>query len=208
MDIALSAGVFIICAWFCARFLRRSPSPRRHALDKCVPSAACFALSLYSLFSASPYSAWRVLLCAGLFVCALGDWVLEFHFIPGAALFASAHLCFASAFVALGGFTPNILCIVLLPVVLCAVFVRFMLKSARLGSAALYLIYIAAISLMTAYAANCGALFLIGALLFVLSDSILGLRIFGRIKGKYLSYLIMISYYLALYLFALGSLYG
>ena len=207
MDILLCLVVLGISAWFCVQFVQNRHAPRIHALCKCVPSISCGLLSLYGWLNHASGCTGGILLCCGLVLCAAADWALEFRFVPGVALFMASHLCFVAAFTLMSGKGPNLLCFVIFLAIL------YLLLSLvkHSGSSALPVLplaaYIALISLMTASAFNCGVLFAVGALLFVLSDALLGAHLFGRIKGAYVGWAIMVPYYLALYLFALGCVF-
>ncbi|MBQ6646425.1 MAG: hypothetical protein IJM56_07075, partial [Clostridia bacterium] len=54
----------------------------------------------------------------------------------------------------------------------------------------------------------CGTLFSIGALLFVFSDALLGARIYAQISFRYSGTAVMVLYYAALYLLALGCAFN
>ena len=207
MTYALSCLVFCIGAYFCWRFLRVDTSPRKKALYKCAPSAACCALSFYALLAVRGFSLPGDLLCAGLLVCTAADWALEFRFLPGAALFSAAHLLFILAFCFSAGWTPNFWLLAIFLIVLYTL-ILLVRPAGSAASPRMIYAYIFFISLMASYAAKSGWVFTLGALLFMNSDLLLGLRLFKRISGPSLGWAIMVPYYLALYLFALGSLYS
>ncbi len=206
MTYALSVLVFLFGAYFCWRFLRVDASPRKKALNKCAPSAACWALSLYALLSARGFSLPGALLCAGLFVCTAADWALEFAFLTGAALFSLSHLMFILAFCFYAGWLPSFWMLGLSLLILYTL-IRLVQQEGEKTPSRMIYAYVFFISLMASYAAKSGWIFTLGALLFMNSDLLLGLRLFKRLSGPSLGWAVMVPYYLALYLFALGSLF-
>ena len=205
-DIVLAAAVFLPGAWFCRLYLSGQGKSRARAAIKCAPTAGCFLLALYALGSGGVNALFQGLMCAGLLVCVFADWVIEFKLMPGAVLFGCAHLCFIAAFALKSGGSASWTCLILLAGALAGLFLYAQKKGKSSLPAAPFAAYIALICLMAALAVNCGALFGIGALLFVASDTLLGLRLFGKISFPHSGTAVMVSYYLALYLFALGSL--
>ena len=203
----ISGAALILCAVFCILFLRGGQKKSVHALIKCVPGFSCFLLALAGMFLRSGFTGARAVLCIGLLICTAADWMLEYSFVPGTSLFMLAHLCFICAFISIGGFVPVVWAFVALSVVLYVLFLRFRRKGASPSPALLPAAYILLISLMAAFAFNCGALFAIGALLFVFSDALLGARIYAQISFRYSGTAVMVLYYAALYLLALGCVF-
>lgn len=208
MDIALCIVVFALGAWFCLLFLRGRKPPRTQALYKCIPSFGCALLALYGALPSGFSDVGGAVLCAGLLLCAAADWVLEFRFLPGAMLFMLAHLFFIAGFVLTGSKVPNIICLIIVAAILYLLLALVRQVGEPKQPTLPLIAYIAVISLMAAYAFPRGALFAIGALLFIQSDALLGARLFGTVKGKAVSVSIMVPYYLALYLFALGCVFS
>ena len=161
---------------------------------------------MYALCKGSENTLFLGLLSAGLLLCVIADWVIEFRLMPGAALFGCAHLCFIAAFALRCGGAASWPCLILLTGTLMGLFLYVQSKGKSSIPALPFAAYIALICLMASIAVKCGAWFAVGSLLFVVSDALLGLRLFGKIKIPHSGALVMATYYLALYLFAIGTL--
>ena len=204
MKLTVSLTALFLIALFYILYIRRRTSGAVKAIIKCVPTLSAFGLALYGALGAGA-QVYVWLICLGLTFCVAADYVLEFRFIPGAALFALAHVCFIVAFF-LGG-APG-LCSVLLAVclflILCTLFLRFQSNKPAGTPMAVFLLYAAVLSLMAGASAAMHACFFAGAMLFVVSDTLLGLRLFHVLRPRSTGIILMASYYLALYLIALG----
>lgn len=157
--------------------------------------------ALYAALMGLPASGW---ILAGILLCALADVVLELRFRAGMAAFALGHLCYIAGFSARGGLgAVNLICWVL---GLCWL-VYYVNRVAReSGETRLpFLGYGAVISAMLASALTAGPLALAGALLFVVSDSLL---LYGLMKGRPrgMGVAIMVTYWGAQYLIGVSSL--
>ncbi len=201
----LSALAFV----FFILFVKTRKKGRLKALFKCVPGFLALTVALLGILFEIPADSGRLpawFIVAGLALCVAADWALEFDFIKGAALFGAAHCLFISAFYLKGGLNIyNALCFALLCGVTGVLFCVFRhKKSARLPFAALAA-YAGVLSLMAALAFGCGASIAAGAVLFVLSDALLCLRLFGAKLPRGADYVLMGTYYAALFLFAFGA---
>jgi uncharacterized membrane protein YhhN len=183
---------------------------RQVYLLKPLTTALILLLALQA--SASVNAAYKGFIVAGLFFSLVGDVFLMLPddlFIPGLASFLAAHLCYIAAFSARAGFQaswPG-----LLPFLLYAA-VMLILLWPHVGKARLpVLAYMAAILVMGWQAleqrqvsSQPGALFALGgALLFILSDSVLALNRFRR-PFPSAQAIILVAYYAGQWLIALS----
>jgi uncharacterized membrane protein YhhN len=157
----------------------------------------------------------RWLLGGALAASAVGDVLLELKglFIPGLGAFLAAQLCYAALFARdwpgrerLDARQHALLGLVF---VLCAALLAWLWPGLG-GLAAPVLVYIAALTVMAAAAIGASRRFppiAWGALLFVVSDSLIGV---GRFRGPLPmgEYLVWATYYIAQCLLALGFLRG
>ena len=192
----------LIAVPFYVLFMREKETGAKKAVYKCVPGFLTLLTGLWFLLSGKVTAA-NALIAAGLLICAAADWILEFRFLPGMALFAVAHLCFIGAFVSGGshGFS-TVLYFALLFAAMCTLFILFRNNKPENLPFAVFFAYAAVLALMAAFAFGCNVLIISGALLFVCSDTLLGLRLFGVWKGHVMSWILMGAYYSALFLFA------
>ena len=143
---------------------------------------------------------WLVL--AGLVVCSIADGVLCVHFIAGGATFVLGHILYMVAFCMMK--SPNwqcaivFLCLMGLPIV-AMTRVRSVLGSKYV----LILVYATILCLMVALASIQAPLFLAGAILFAVSDVLLGCLSFTRWK-KQMDYISLAMYYLGQFLLGLA----
>lgn len=145
-------------------------------------------------------------LFAGLAVCAAADVALDLHFRLGMAAFALGHLCYIAAFLLLAPLKP------LSVAVYVALVLAVMLASRRLAGQmkepiAPFRLYALVIFAMLALAIGLRPLTAIGALLFVISDSLIFYR-FVRPAGRFNSNACMLLYYSAQYLLALSTVFS
>lgn len=153
-------------------------------------------------------STYTKLILSGLFFCMLGDGLLHW-FIVGLTAFLIGHLFYLSAFTTRWQFSAFRLCL-LIPLVCYAVYMGWKLhlgleSGGHSNLSAPIILYMIAIMLMGFFAIMSGNLkAAIGALLFVISDSILSWNMFIS-KVSYSEVLIMSTYYTAQFLIA-GSI--
>ncbi|XP_045778685.1 lysoplasmalogenase isoform X2 [Maniola jurtina] len=184
-----------VCVYFVAG--GGAPSPSAAAL-KCAPVLCLLLCVLLATRAAAGYAR-RV--CAGLALSALGDALLVWpqHFVAGMAAFAAAHVAYICAF----GLRPR----------------RALLGAALLGGALAYARLVPAPGalrpLVPAYALLLSAMAWrgaarpgaqrAGALLFLLSDAILGYSLFAE-PLPHAQVLVMSTYYLGQLGIALSAL--
>jgi uncharacterized membrane protein YhhN len=162
-----------------------------------------------------------LLLAAALFFCMLGDVGMEIDLVPGIGMFLLAHILYTSNFlwhsIILGPSLTTILlgagCMVL-GIVFVILFIRY-LKAAGpeippfiLRAGSLYFIIICAtlstsLLLWQSTPVTLGYLPVLGALIFIISDSFIGVNEFRRKISRHEFY-IMPTYYVAIFLLALS----
>ncbi|MGZ9585591.1 lysoplasmalogenase [Paenibacillus marinisediminis] len=142
----------------------------------------------------------------GLFFCMLGDGFIEWSFVAGLSAFLIGHLFYAGAFLTRWRFSwPRFLTII--PIAVYFFFMWSELQSAlKLNNEEVLLIpvlcYMIAISVMGWLSIMTGNKWaIIGGLLFMVSDSILGWNMFVS-DVAYADTLIMVTYYSAQFLIA------
>ena len=148
----------------------------------------------------------RLLILAGLAVCAIADTVLDLHFLAGTAAFGLGHICYCASYLLAErpGWGSFALFLVL-TVALGALYPKLKKLSAP-ESALPYLLYGLLISLMLALALPQKPVLLLGAVLFVLSDCLLLFLIIQKISSKAYDYTCLGAYYLAQFLIAASVL--
>jgi uncharacterized membrane protein YhhN len=146
-----------------------------------------------------------LMIMIGLFVCAVADVVLDRHFLAGTVAFGLGHICYCAAY--LLSAKPGIGSLILFLVMAGIMMILYpKLKEFSAPNSALpYLGYAWLISAMLALALPQRPLVLAGALLFVLSDSMLLARIVRKITSKKYNYLCLGIYFLAQFLIAASA---
>jgi uncharacterized membrane protein YhhN len=175
----------------------------------------------YVLLARPSDSVFYILLAIALVFCALGDVMMEKDLVPGIGMFLIAHLFFTGSFLlqsGITGITPDALgffgVFVGLMVMYVFVFIRYLRSSGPeipdfiLKAGTLYFVLIgvtlsSAVLLWLTTGVAQGLFPVIGALFFVISDSLIAIREFHHeISNDEL--LVMPTYYLAIYLLSLS----
>ena len=178
-------------------------------------SAVIFALIF------RPPTLFTILLAAALVFCTLGDVGMEIDLVPGIGMFLLAHILFTTNFlwrssVAMITTIPLSLMAISMVVGLLYVFmlIRYLRSSGPeippfiLRAGSLYFIIIVAtfstsVLLWQTTGALLGYIPVIGALVFIMSDSFIGINEFHHKISRHEFY-IMPTYYLAIFLLSLG----
>ncbi len=204
MERILFLAVLLLTALFYLWYMRFHGASRRKALIKSVPGLLAFGYALFGVFRNG--SAPGCLITFGLLACSIADYVLEFAFLPGIAAFAGAHVLFTAGFMLMekAGLL-QVLFFTLLFFTLFALFHRNRQKTPKQLPFLVFVLYAALLSLMAALSLSAGPWYAAGALLFVFSDGILGLRLFGIFRNRLLDWILMAAYYLALLFLAAGN---
>ena len=143
-------------------------------------------------------------LFAGLVVCAAADVALDLHFRLGMVVFALGHACYITAFLLLAPVQP--VSIAVYAVLLLVVLLAGRRLAAHMTEPVLpFQLYGAVISAMLALAIGLRPMTAIGAVLFVISDSLIFYR-FVRPAGRVNDAACILLYYSAQYLLALSTL--
>lgn len=174
-------------------------------LVKCIP-----IISLAVLVITSPQANRFIFL--GLLFSAGGDIALDLdrnrYFVHGLGLFLVAHIFYVAAFsqsFSSTRLTEPLILVVISVLAIYAIAMSLLLRP-KLGNLAVAVyLYIAIITVMGISASFRSLWVLVGALIFMLSDSLIAINKFLQpIPGS--SYWIMITYYLAQYLIAKGAI--
>ncbi|MCR4576968.1 MAG: lysoplasmalogenase [Clostridiales bacterium] len=197
--------LMLIAALFFVLYMTSREKGFLKTVYKCVPTACACILAVYLAIKGNA-DAGKYLAVSGLALCVFADAVLEHALIPGAALFGAAHVCFILYHVlARSHGIACAVCFVLVFTLLCLLFV--ISKEDKPQQAPLwgFVLYAFLLALMTAMSIDGGPWLALGGLLFAFSDTVLFLRMFGKLSGRAYSWLLMGAYYLALFLIATGS---
>jgi uncharacterized membrane protein YhhN len=145
--------------------------------------------------------------------CAIGDTLLaipfKHHFVAGLSAFLVAHLILLVALLPHRKFAPKLAIPISILASLIAVSAVFILnKSGALFWPVLaYICVIACMALMAILASHKSSLLLVGALIFTISDLLIGLNRFV-VEIPYQHQLIMMTYYTAIYCLTIGLIKG
>lgn len=214
---AIGFWIFALIASYLKETTQK-PFPARTVI-KMIPA---FLAALSVLLNPS-LTLFYVLLMVALVLCGLGDIGMEYNILPGLGLFLLAHFVFVGNFlfhsvlfgpsaVSLGAFVACV-AVMMIYVIL---FRRYLKSSSQaipaslLGAVGFYAITISltlstALLLWLTSGVFLGFVPFVGAFLFVLSDSLIGIREFHHhFRLEWAS--VMITYYLAIFLLSLSAL--
>jgi uncharacterized membrane protein YhhN len=191
-------------------YYKRSLRPVVGALFKALGTACALVIALVAALRIDP----RCFVCVAalaLHLCA--DYALEFSFPLGVGFFLAGHACYIAYFCQVYGLTASHALCLLGFLVMLAVFLYRCRKAAG-KQLPLFIFYGAVLCLMTASAVgggifshtSGGMLAAAGASLFFFSDALLLYRILYPVSNS-VSWVIMITYYLAQLLMATSCLY-
>lgn len=167
---------------------------------KCGATAMAALVALLGCLKGGVPAHWLVF--AGLIVCTVADGVLCVRFIEGGAIFVLGHILYMIAFCM--AHRPNWQCaIVFLCLAGVSVAVITRLRAMLGGKFALILAYAMILCLMVALASVQAPLFLAGAVMFAVSDVLLGCLSITRWK-KQMDYVSLALYYLGQFLLGLA----
>lgn len=144
------------------------------------------------------------LIALGIAVCAAADVILEIRFKAGMLVFALGHICYIASFVMMGGINHLSILVYALLIVMIAVVTQKLKKSLDEPYTP-YLLYSLIIAAMFSLALAQPLTAALGALLFVISDSLLFLGIIKE-KPKVSHTAVISTYYLAQFLLALSTI--
>ena len=189
-------------------------------LIKIIPAA--LAVVFFLMFRNSD-ALFYFLFSLALAFCALGDFGMEVNLLPGLGMFLIAHIVFTVNFiiqslmigvteVSLGAF--GIVFIVMLIYIL--MFKRYlqtseketpkpMLQAVNVYALLISLTLSTSVLLWFASSIVLGYIPIVGAILFIISDTMIGIREFHH-DFKYQNYLVYSTYYLAIFLLSMSVL--
>lgn len=188
-------GAFAIVIAFIYTFLHAFLPSSLEVLIKIMPLLILLALVLST--KRSTYKKWLLL---GLFFCMLGDAAIGFYFLAGLVLFLIGHIFYIIAFSKIRMKKPPTFIIALLLLygaAMLTLFITTVVSSNDYLLAIAVTCYIAAILTMglAAFATPIRALH-IGALFFIVSDSVLAFNLF-IIDVPFEHEIVMLTYYIA-----------
>lgn len=191
-----------------AFYLIRKPDPkltdRQKAALKIIPTSLCACLALYGALTGGQASSWFLFL--GLCVCAAADWLLEFVFFKGMACFGAGHILYCVGYLLAGGLSVRSLVVFVL--LFGAILVLYSRLRSRLENAPLYLCYAVVLCAMAALASSRQSFLMIGGLLFVISDCMIGIGMAMGKKGRFYDICILVTYYAAQFLIACSTVFA
>ncbi len=182
--------------------LKADAPTKKTTLLKGATTCVAGGLALYSAISSG--AAYAYLVSAALFLCALADMLLERYFVPGMGVFALGHAFYISAFIIKGSFNLySVLVFVLLALFVYALYLWAKKQTDK--SIAPFALYALVLMFMLSQAFFSVPIAAVGAVLFVISDSLIGLRLVKK-AGKHNDVICISLYYAAQYLMALSAI--
>ena len=224
----MSLVIFGIIFWILAIItivLKSSESLKSNTgLVKLVKPIPALAAAVFTIYMNLPAPAlFYILLAVALVLCALGDIGMEINILPGLGLFLFAHIFYTTDFIVqsvTNGVTMIPLTVfgIVLVIMLGYIFFyqRYLkttqkeVEPALLNAVNIYALMISltlstSLLLWLTSGILLGFIPFIGAIFFVLSDSIIGIREFHH-DIKNAEIIILSTYYLAIFLLSLGAL--
>lgn len=169
---------------------------------KCGATAMAALVALLGCLKSGLPAHWVIL--AGLIVCTIADGVLCVRFIEGGAIFVLGHILYMVAFCLMR--RPNWQCAIVFLCLLGLTVAALTRIRSLLGSKyVLILAYAMILCLMVSLASIQAPLFFVGAVLFAVSDILLGCLSFARWKTQ-MDYFSLGLYYLGQFLIGLAVL--
>ncbi len=203
MTFAIGTAFLLMCVFYLLyQRMKRTPGTSK-ALQiavKCAATAMAAVAALVGCLQNGTPAHWVLL--AGLVACTAADGILCVHFMAGGTAFALGHVLYMTAFCLMRRPDWHSLILFLcLASLAAAVFIRF---RRRIGPRLPFLCAYAAVLIMMVTLASAQApLYFSGALLFALSDALLGWLLTGG-SQVWLDYLSLGTYYLGQFLLGLA----
>ena len=221
----MSLEIYGVIFWVCAVItivLKSSESLKaRTGLIKIIKPIPALAGAVFIILTQPSASLFYPLLAVALVLCALGDIGMEINILPGLGLFLFSHIFYTVNFVwqstLLGLQTmPLVIFAVCLAVMLIYIFLfqRYLktttkdVEPALLKAVSVYALMISltlstSLLLWISSGTLLGFIPFVGAIFFVFSDSVIGIREFHH-DIKNVEILILTTYYLAIFLLSLA----
>ena len=201
----------LVCFAVCLPLFMYYKKTMRYHLAACYKSLGTLCSFLLALIAAVRLDP-RCSICAvALFLYAVADYLLEFHLMLGAGFFLAGHICNIAFFAGLASVSgTHLIFFLILFGFFAFVFYRWKKQIGR--QLPVFALYGVGLCLMSAFAAGCfsaqtlsGILIAVGGILFYFSDTLILRRILFP-TDRWISWIIMISYYAALLLFGIACL--
>lgn len=165
----------------------------------------CTALAVYGAAMNQNTGFW--FLAVGLFVCALADVLLGIHFLTGMGCFALGHVFYCIGCISVASPTlANALIFLILLLAILAI-LPWIRRHAGKRNVIPFIAYGVVLCGMLSLAMTQRPLLLSGAVLFVVSDGMLGYRIATDNKSRRYDYLCLGCYYFAQFLIGLSTVF-
>ncbi|TFF91809.1 lysoplasmalogenase [Candidatus Thorarchaeota archaeon] len=217
MDIVVYGVLFWV---FAIVFTMLRSTGRSGSLPATLTKATPALLAAIFAYLTGPSHLFHVLLMVALILCALGDIGMEYNIQVGLVVFLLAHMCYVGAF----GVQSTILGVTSLPIIgflvcLVALFSYVVLyhrylqtsetqtpliRAVDLYAITLSLTASTSLLLWLSWGTFLGFLPFLGALMFITSDSLIGIKEFHH-RFDYEEPLILGTYYLAIFLLSLSA---
>ncbi len=223
----MSLEIYSIIFWVCAVItivLKSSESLKtKTGLIKLVKPIPALAGAVFIIFTLPSASLFYPLLAVALVLCALGDIWMEINILPGLGLFLFSHILYTTNFAlqsTLLGFqlVPLVIFAGCLAIMFVYIFLyqRYlktttkevepaMLKAVNVYALMISLTLSTSLLLWLSSGVFLGFIPFVGAILFVFSDSVIGIREFHH-DIKNAEIIILSTYYLAIFLLSLGAI--
>ena len=221
MSLLLYSAAFWVVAIISSVLQDRYPDVGVKSYQTAVKAIPTLLALIYVFYTLPSGALFYVLLGIALFFCMLGDVAMEKDLIPGIGMFLFAHLFFTGNFLWQAiSLTPNLTNILI--AILCfggfvvyvIMYIRYLKSSGPeipdfvLKAGSFYFILISAtlstsLLLWLTTGAYWGFLPVVGAIFFIISDSIIALNAFHH-ELSHSELLIMPTYYLAIFLLSLN----
>ena len=195
-------GSSLLCLLICLPLFMYYKQIARIHLASLYKSTGTLCAAIPALVAAIKLDPRCYICFAGLVLCAIADYMLEFHELWGAGFFMAGHFCFISFFLQI---VPVSIVHLVTLIALAALFIFTLYRNRKQIGKALpsFAVYGSILCLMTASAIGCLSSFSVrsillaaGGSLFFISDFILLHRTIYT-AGKTVSWIIMITYYAA-----------
>ena len=202
----------LLCLGVCLPMFMYCKSGARYQLAAMYKSAGTLCALIPALVAALRLDPHCWICAAGIILCAVGDYLLEFNTLFGGAFFLAGHICYIAFIAHL--FPVSAVHIICLAVFIGILVYTFYKNRTLIGKQLPVLaVYGVILSVMSAFAVGAlssatiqGILIACGGALFFVSDYILLHRTLYT-AGKAVHWIIMITYYSAQLLFGISCLY-
>ena len=202
----------LLCLGVCLPMFMYYKSAAKYSLAAMYKSAGTLCALIPALVAAIRLDPHCWICAAGILLCAVGDYLLEFSTLLGGGFFLAGHICYIAFLIHL--FPVSAVHVICLAVFLGILVFTFYKNKTLIGKQLpVFAVYGVVLSVMAAFAVGAlasgttyGILIACAGALFFVSDYILLHRNLYT-AGKAVSWIIMITYYTAQLLFGISCLY-